>query len=105
MLATGGCDRKIAGGRADGAAIFKSACAGCHGPAGVPSETMRVRLGVRNLTEDALHLRLSDADLERQVLQGSPNKKMPSFKGALSKEQLGALVTHLRTLRRPPPPN
>lgn len=97
-----GCERKIAGGAADGDAIFSEACARCHGPAGVPTQVDVVRLGVRNLSQPELQDRMSDADIHQQILHGSENQRMPSFAGALSEEQIAAVIAHVRTLRQPP---
>lgn len=95
------CRDEIAGGRADGAAIFSEACARCHGPAGVPDAASVARLGVKPLTTDNVQHRLSDDDIRRQILQGSENKQMPSFAGALSDAQVAAVIRHIRTLRSP----
>jgi mono/diheme cytochrome c family protein len=102
-----GCERKIAGGRSDGAAVFKEACSRCHGEQGVPDRGQVVRLGVKNLTEPELHTRLSDADIANQIREGSKNQNMPSFAGVLEDAQIDAVITHVRTLRRdggPPTP-
>jgi mono/diheme cytochrome c family protein len=95
------CSRSIAGGAADGAAVFDEACARCHGPRGVPDSGMVARLGVKNLTEPALQERLTDADIRRQIVDGSKNQQMPAFSGALTDAQLDAVIAHVRTLRRP----
>ncbi len=95
-----GCDRTIAGGRADGAAIFSEVCARCHGPVGVPDTGQVARLGVKNLTLPELHERLSDADIANQIRNGSKNQNMPAFAGALTEEQIAAVIAHVRTLRK-----
>ena len=93
-----GCSAEIAGGRADGAAIFAEVCARCHGPAGVPPPSEVARLGVKPLTSDRVQRDLTDADIRRQILNGSDNKQMPSFAGALSEAQVDAIVAHVRSL-------
>jgi mono/diheme cytochrome c family protein len=100
LAVLGGCDRRVAGGSADGAEVFAQACASCHGPEGIPPAAMEARLGVKDLTAAELHQRLSDADLRRQIALGSADHKMPAFGSVLSEEQLEALVAHLRSLRR-----
>ncbi|HLU67640.1 MAG TPA: cytochrome c [Kofleriaceae bacterium] len=95
----GGCRREIAGGRADGAAIYAEVCARCHGPDGVPDPSSVARLGVKPLTSEHVQERLSDEDIRQQILQGSRNRQMPSFAGALSDAQIEAIVQHVRTLR------
>jgi mono/diheme cytochrome c family protein len=97
-----GCRDQIAGGRADGAAIFAEVCARCHGPVGVPLPTEVARLGVKPLTSDHVQRELTNADIRKQILDGSDNKQMPSFAGALSDAQIEAIVAHVRTLGAPP---
>ena len=92
------CSNEIAGGRADGAAIFSQACSRCHGPVGVPDASNVARLGVKPLNSAHVRQGLTDADIRRQILNGSRNKKMPSFAGALNEEQITAIVAHLRNL-------
>lgn len=95
----GACDREVAGGKADGAAVFSEVCARCHGPQGVPDTGMVARLGVVPLTSKRVQ-DLSDADIRRQILEGSANQQMPSFAGALSGEQIDAVIRHVRGLSR-----
>jgi mono/diheme cytochrome c family protein len=95
-----GCSREVAGGKADGAAVYAEVCARCHGRAGVPSADMAVQLKVPDLTRGELHARMSDADLRAQILGGSPRKGMPGFAGALTDDQVQALIEHLRTFKK-----
>lgn len=99
--AAGACGRRVAGGRADGAAIFAEVCARCHGPGGSPPPAMVAQLGVHDLTSPELQERMSDEAIARQVQHGSPNQKMPSFASVLSDAQVRAVVAHVRTLGRP----
>jgi len=103
LVATAGCQDLIAGGRADGAAIFSEVCARCHGPQGEPDAANVARLGVKPLTSDNVQHKLTDEDIRRQILRGSENKQMPSFAGALSDAQIAAVIAHVRTLGRPRP--
>lgn len=97
-----GCDRKIAGGVADGKAVFSEVCARCHGPLGVPTRVDVARLGVKDLTEPEVQDRLSDADIRGQIIHGSKNQQMPSFAGALTEEQVAAVIAHVRTFGKAP---
>lgn len=99
-LVFGACDGKIAGGSADGAKIFDEACARCHGARGVPDPGMVAQIGVKNLTTDRVQGSFTDADLRKQIIKGSENMKMPSFEGALTDEQVAAVIAHVRTLGR-----
>jgi mono/diheme cytochrome c family protein len=96
----GGCDGKIAGGKADGARVFDEACARCHGSRGVPDPGMVAQIGVKDLTTDRVQRSFSDTDLRKQIIEGSVNMKMPSFGGALSDDQIAAVIAHVRTLGR-----
>jgi len=102
LLALTGCRDGIAGGRADGPAIFSEVCARCHGPQGEPDAANIARLGVKPLTSDNVQHKLTDDDIRHQILRGSENKQMPSFAGALSDAQIDAVIAHVRTLGRRP---
>lgn len=80
-----------AGDSKDGALIYGSMCAACHGDAGKPSEAMATRLGVRDLTDPAVRTRLTPAHVAEQVRGGSQNKLMPAFDGALTPAQIEAV--------------
>lgn len=92
-----GCERKIAGGEADGAKIFAEVCSRCHGPKGEPNASMVARYGVKNLRSEHVQAEMSDGDIRRQILQGSKNKQMPSFEGAITEEQIAAVIGHVRS--------
>lgn len=98
LLAGFGCDRKIAGGKADGPGIFASHCARCHGEGGIPDEALVARLGVKPLASERVQIELSDDDLRQRILKGSENKLMPGFRSSLNDAQVSALVRHLRSL-------
>jgi mono/diheme cytochrome c family protein len=100
-LALGGCDRRVAGGRADGPAVFAEACARCHGDGGVPSRAMVAQLGVKDLTSAHVQRELTDEQIRRQILEGSDNRRMPAFAAALTAAQVDALIVHVRTLAAP----
>ncbi len=98
VVVVSGC-RQVAGGRADGAEVFRSVCAGCHGPAGVPEPAMRARLGVKDLSDPKLHQRLSDQQIREQIQNGSEDKRMPAFTGALTPAQVEAVIVYIRGLQ------
>ena len=95
-----GCDRKVAGGRADGAEIYSKVCARCHGYQGVPNEDMASGLGVTDLSSATFHERVTDAELRARIVRGSANRRMPAFGDVLTDDQLDAVVRHVRALRR-----
>ena len=96
LVVVAACDRgNVAGGAQDGAAIFQSVCATCHGPTGKPPEPMVARLGVRDLTAPQLRAKITPALVEAQVRKGSQNKLMPAFEGALSDAQIKAVAAYV----------
>jgi len=97
------CSQPIAGGKADGPAVFAAACASCHGPAGKPPASMAAALGVRDLTSPEFVARATPALVENQVRRGSPDQKMPSFEGAMTADQVKAVAAYVLTLGKPAP--
>ena len=89
------CPSRGGGGTADGAQVFQSTCATCHGPEGKPPEAMIARLNVRDLTSPELRARVTPALVENQVRNGSKNKLMPAFGGALSDDQIKAVAAYV----------
>lgn len=79
----------------DGAALYQTFCATCHGPEGKPDATMAARLGVRDLTSPELRTRITPKLVEQQIRKGSQNKLMPAFEGALSAAQMQAIADHV----------
>ena len=67
-------------------------------PRGVPDPGMVAQIGVKDLTLDRVQRTFSDNDLRRQIVHGSENMKMPSFAGALTDDQIAAVIAHVRTL-------
>ncbi len=98
LLSFGCSEDKMAGGSVDGPKIFAEACARCHGADGVPSQGMQSRTGVKPLNS-ARAVGMTDAELLAQIRNGSKNRMMPAFQGAMNDEQLTALVAHIRTLQ------
>ena len=96
---TEGCGSKIADGAANGAEIFDQACSRCHGKHGVPEAGMVAQIGVKDLTTDRVQDSFTDDQLRKQIIDGSENQKMPSFAGALTDDQIEAVIAHVRSLR------
>jgi mono/diheme cytochrome c family protein len=95
VLVLAACHGDVAGGATDGAQIFQSVCAGCHGPRGKPEAAMVARLGVRDLTAPELRAKITPELVRTQVMQGSQNKLMPAFSRALSDAQIDAVARYV----------
>lgn len=89
------CSTKPAGGSSDGATVYDSVCASCHGQTGQPSEQMVKQLNVRDLTAPELRARATPELVEHQVRTGSTNKLMPAFAGALTDAQIKAVSEYV----------
>jgi mono/diheme cytochrome c family protein len=93
-----GCEQgagSAAGASTDGAKIYHSLCAMCHGPNGTPDASMKARLDVRDLAAAEFRARVTPALVEGQVRSGSKNKLMPSFAGALNEDQIKAVAAYV----------
>ena len=89
------CEGGVATGDTDGAKLYQSVCATCHGADGKPSASMVARLGVRDLTSAELRARITPALIEAQVRNGSQNKLMPSFQGVFTDAQIKAVSAYV----------
>ena len=93
---TAACERGAAVGTStDGEKIYQSVCATCHGTNGQPPAAMAARLNVRDLTAAEFRGRATPALVEAQVRNGSANKLMPAFGGAISEEQIKAVSAYV----------
>ncbi|GAB4512695.1 MAG: hypothetical protein Tsb0020_30790 [Haliangiales bacterium] len=101
VAAVSGCRAEVAGGRDDGAAIFREVCARCHGADGAPPESMAKTLGVRDLSAAEFQSGVSDEVLRARIRDGSESRRMPAFEGVLTDSQIDAVAAYVRTLAKP----
>jgi mono/diheme cytochrome c family protein len=101
LVLAGACTGEVAGGRADGPAVFAEACARCHGGTGKPSPSLVQQLGVKDLTSAEFGGRATLESVTHQIRHGSPNKIMPPFQGVLKDEQIDAVAAYVLTLHAP----
>lgn len=81
----------------DGKALYSAKCAMCHGSDGV-AKAMYAKSGVHNFNDAAWQKSKTDADLTKVIVEGTADKKMPSYKDKMSAEEIAAVVKHVRTL-------
>jgi cytochrome c6 len=81
----------------EGADLFKSKCAMCHGPDGAGKTMMGEKLKIPDL-QSADVQKKSDADLKTIITKGKD--KMPGYETKLSKEQIDKLVVYIRDLAK-----
>jgi cytochrome c6 len=79
----------------EGAAIFKSKCAMCHGPDGSGKTAIGEKLNIRDLRSAEVQ-KQTDAELSQIVTKGK--NKMPPYDGKLTKELIDQLVAYVRDL-------
>lgn len=80
---------------ADGAAIYKSKCTGCHGADGSGQTAMGKSLKLRDLRSDEVQ---KQTDLELTKVIAGGKGKMPAYGKQLSEDDVKALIAHIRTL-------
>ncbi len=85
--------------RADDAAaqLYKTKCAGCHGPDGKGETTMGKALKLRDLASADVQ-KQSDADLTALISAG--RNKMPAYGKSLSADQVKSLIGYIRGLAK-----
>ncbi len=99
LVALAGCGQGAASrGETDGRALYSELCARCHGSGGMPTPNMVARYGVKDLTSEELQSGMSDGEIREQIVRGSHNRQMPAFGGAISDDQVDALIDYIRTL-------
>ena len=82
---------------ADGAALFKAKCAGCHGPDGTAQTAVGKNLKIRSFAGADVQ-KQSDGELTKIIEEGKG--KMPAFKGKLTGAEISALVKQIRSLKK-----
>ncbi|MBI2497391.1 MAG: cytochrome c [Opitutae bacterium] len=84
-------------------AVFENHCAVCHGGDGRARTPQGRKLKAKDLRES----RLSDAEIERQIREGSGRKTgasaMPAFGKDMTDAEIQAAVRVVKTFRAPPP--
>ena len=81
----------------DGAAIFQEQCSGCHGADGRAQTDLGKKMGAADLTSSEVQQQ-GDSKLSQTVKDGK--KKMPSFDGKLSSDEIHAVIGYIRGLNK-----
>ena len=80
---------------ADGAAIFKSQCAKCHGESGQSDTAIGKAMKVPALAGDANVQKMSDADVAARI---KGNAKHPATIKGLSEDDVNAVAAYVKQL-------
>lgn len=82
----------------DGDVLFFKNCADCHGKNG-RAKTFKAKFNhARNLTDPKWQAVISDEHMYESILHGKD--KMPAFGKKLSADEVAALVTYVRMLKK-----
>ena len=82
---------------ADGPALFKTKCSSCHGVDGKAQTAVGKSLKIGDFSS-AEFQKLTDAEITKIIEDGKG--KMPSYKGKLTADEIGALVKTLRSFKK-----
>ena len=81
----------------DGAALYKSKCAMCHGAQGTPNPGIAKAMGVKPASDPSVKS-LSEAQMIADTANGKG--KMPAFKGKLTDAEIKASVDYFRAFAK-----
>ena len=79
----------------DGADLFKSKCAACHGANGDGNTAIGKNMKLRDLRSDDVQ---KQSDAELKMITSDGKGKMPAYKGKVTDDQINQLVLFMRSL-------
>ena len=83
--------------RADDAkAIWEKKCALCHGADGAGKANMKTK----DYTSAKVQAEMKDEEILKAIKDGIPNSKMKGYAGKLSDDEIKALATFVRSLKK-----
>lgn len=94
LLSAGALPSRAAG---EGATLFKTKCAVCHGPGGKSDTPTGKKLGARDLASSEVQSQ-TDAQLIETVTKGKG--KMPAYGKSLKEDEIKDLVSYVRELAK-----
>jgi cytochrome c553 len=80
----------------DGAALFKSKCAMCHGPDGKGYPAVKTP----DFTDPKVQESLTDKQIADIIKNGKPNTMMMPFGNQLKDDEIQALVKQIRSFKK-----
>ena len=81
---------------ADGAAVYKTKCASCHGADGAGQTAVGKSMKIRDLRSPEVQ---KQTDIELTKIISGGKGKMPAYGKQLSNDDVSALIAHIRTLK------
>ena len=81
----------------DGAALYKSKCASCHGPDGSGQTAVGKSMKLKDL-RDAEVQKQTAADFAKIIADGKG--KMPAYKSKMTAAEIDAVAAFLKTLKK-----
>jgi cytochrome c6 len=95
-IALSGSHRTVNAAVADGPALYKAKCAGCHGADGKGETPFGKVQKVRDLGSAEVQAQ-SDAELTEITAKGK--HKMPGYEKSLGEDGVAAVVAHIRSFK------
>ena len=87
--------------RADTTEIWRSKCKSCHGVDGSAQTASGKNQKIPDMRDRVWQEKFSDEEIRKNISDGSAeHKKMKAFKTALSAEEIGDLIKHIRVFRK-----
>jgi cytochrome c oxidase cbb3-type subunit 3 len=78
---------------------YNARCATCHGRDGKGKTEIGRKLKTKDLTEPALLKSLTDAQIEKLIRDGTPDKSMPPYQDKLTAGEVAAVMKYLRVFQ------
>jgi mono/diheme cytochrome c family protein len=85
-----------------GGRIFQRTCSTCHGPDGRGIQRLGLIKPPRDLTKPEFHAQFTDQQLREVIRYGKG--QMPAFGGLMADEDIGHVITFIRSLAPRPEP-
>jgi mono/diheme cytochrome c family protein len=82
---------------ADGAALYKSKCAMCHGPDGAGQTPMGKSMKLRDLRSAEVQ-KATDKELNTLISDGKG--KMPAYKAKMCQAEIDAVIGFIRSIKK-----